>query len=168
MFVIINIINLVKWEFDNLVQTTVLFHEEVATRTGWPLLPDVVAPVPGRKITVIVQQIFFLPKQLTAFRNTAKNALTCCFFPINKTFCFKHIICELNLIRISAEHLKRSLCSTDNVHCACWPLDLFQTCSVYHCCTGCPIWLIPAKKFQKDFDFDRAEGATDRFRFQHF
>ena len=64
---------------------------------------------------------FFLPKQLTAFRNTAKNALTCCFFPINKTFCFKHIICELNLIRISAEHLKRSLCSTDNVHCAHWP-----------------------------------------------
>ena len=121
MFVIINIINLVKWEFDNLVQTTVLFHEEVATRTGWPLLPDVVAPVPGRKITVIVHQIFFLPKQLTAFRNTAKNALTCCFFPINKTFCFKHIICELNLIRISAEHLKRSLCSTDNVHCAHWP-----------------------------------------------
>ena len=44
-------------------------------------------------------------------------------------------------------------------------IDLFQTCSVYHCCTGCPIWLIPAKKFQKDFWFRQSWGCHWPFPF---
>ena len=161
MFVIINIINLVKWEFDNLVQTTVLFHEEVATRTGWPLLPDVGAPVPGRKITVIVHQIFFLPKQLTAFRNTAKNALTCCSFP---HFAYVNWTWSGFLLSIWRGHCVQLTMCIVHADLLTFSKPVLFTTVVQ----GVPFdWSRP-KSSKRIFDIDRAEGATDRFRFQHF
>ena len=163
MFVIINIINLVKWEFDNLVQTTVLFHEEVATRTGWPLLPDVVAPVPGRKITVIVH--FFSSQTTNCLQKYCQECFDMLLFsPLTKHFAYVNWTWSGFLLSIWRGHCVQLTMCIVHADLLTFSKPVLFTTVVQ----GVPFdWSRP-KSSKRIFDFDRAEGATDRFRFQHF